>query len=47
VSYGIAVDPSNNVWFTSGNSLQAGFNNLGYIKSTGSVGATAIHWRRH
>ena len=42
VSYGIAVDPSNNVWFTSGNSLQAGFGTLGYIKSTGSVGATAI-----
>jgi len=42
VSYGIAVDPSNNVWFTSGNSLQAGFGTLGYIKSTGTVGATAI-----
>jgi hypothetical protein len=42
VSYGIAVDPSNNVWFTSGPSQSAGFSNLGYIKSTGTVGATAI-----
>jgi hypothetical protein len=42
VSYGIAVDPSDNVWFTSGNSLEAGFGTLGYIKYTGSVGATAI-----
>jgi len=42
VTYAIAVDPSNNVWFTSGNSQSAGFNNLGYIKSTGTVGATAI-----
>jgi len=42
VTYAIAVDPSNNVWFTSGPSQSAGFNNLGYIKSTGTVGATAI-----
>jgi hypothetical protein len=42
VTYAIAVDPSNNVWFTSGQSESAGFNNLGYIKSTGTVGATAI-----
>jgi streptogramin lyase len=42
VTYAIAVDPSNNVWFTSGTSESAGFNNLGYIKSTGTVGATAI-----
>jgi hypothetical protein len=42
VTYAIAVDPSNNVWFTSGSSQSAGFNNLGYIKSTGMVGATAV-----
>jgi hypothetical protein len=42
VSYGIAVDTSNNVWFTSGQSEATGFNNLGYIKSNGTVGATAI-----
>jgi hypothetical protein len=42
VTYAIAVDPSDNVWFTSGPSEYAGFNNLGYITSTGVVGATAI-----
>jgi hypothetical protein len=43
VSYGIAVDPSNNVWFTSGQSEEAGFNNLGCIQANGTVAATAIH----
>jgi len=43
VSYGIAVDPSNNVWFTSGQSAYTGFNNLGCIQANGTVAATAIH----
>jgi hypothetical protein len=43
VSYGIAVDPSNNVWFTSGQSEATGFNNLGCIQANGTVAATAIH----
>jgi len=42
VSYAIAVDSSNNVWFTSGSSQAAGFSNLGYIENSGVVGATAI-----